>query len=265
MESGEKSILSEVDIKPNGIYEWVALLAVIGAILFLVVLLTGSLWGLAVFGKEYGNLGEFITGVTSPFLTLATVLLLYGTYKMQKKEMKDSDAALRKQMEVSDKQMNMMQEQMNQKTFFDLLDILYKSKKISCSHFTQEQVDVDYFSYIETKVFISYKIDKKDSLKFLEFVNHVGYTNLVKYIKPDIERYFIALNLILEFTSINTASKIDFLKLFRSTFTQYEKNVLEMCDEGKVFLETDIAFTVIPKLKALGIIGDKSTRYSETL
>jgi hypothetical protein len=65
---------------------------------------------------RYNNLGDFIGGVTTPFLSIAAFILLYMTYKSQKEELKESRKILRTQNEV-------MTKQQFETTFFNMINL----------------------------------------------------------------------------------------------------------------------------------------------
>jgi hypothetical protein len=65
---------------------------------------------------RYNNLGEFIGGVTTPFLSIAAFILLFMTYKSQKEELKESQEILRNQSEL-------MNKQQFETTFFNLINL----------------------------------------------------------------------------------------------------------------------------------------------
>lgn len=65
---------------------------------------------------RYNNLGDFIGGVTTPFLSIAAFILLYMTYKSQKKELEESQEILRNQNEV-------MTKQQFETTFFNMINL----------------------------------------------------------------------------------------------------------------------------------------------
>jgi len=65
---------------------------------------------------RYNNLGDFMGGVTAPFFSGAAFLLLYMTYKSQKKELEESQKILRTQNEV-------MTKQQFETTFFNMINL----------------------------------------------------------------------------------------------------------------------------------------------
>lgn len=68
---------------------------------------------------KYNELGEFISGITSPFLSIAAFILLYLTYSSQKKELKENK-------EILINQNQLITIQQFETTFFNLLDGLNK-------------------------------------------------------------------------------------------------------------------------------------------
>jgi hypothetical protein len=64
---------------------------------------------------DYGSLGSFISGITSPLLSLAAFLLLYLTYQSQQKALTESH-------EMINKQFSLMQIQKNETTLLGLLN-----------------------------------------------------------------------------------------------------------------------------------------------
>jgi len=64
--------------------------------------------------SEYDKLGDFINGITSPFLSIAAFILLYLTYKSQSKELEQTRSILKKQTETIEKEQF-------ESTFFNLL------------------------------------------------------------------------------------------------------------------------------------------------
>jgi len=79
-----------------------------------------TLHGLTVLGfsletQKYGELGDFISGVTTPILSASSILLLYSTYQTQKEELSEAKITLKQQ------QFTLKQQQF-ESTFFKLID-----------------------------------------------------------------------------------------------------------------------------------------------
>ncbi len=51
--------------------------------------------------KDYGDLGSFIGGITTPFLSIAAFILLYRTYQSQKKELELTRGEMKEQNEYA--------------------------------------------------------------------------------------------------------------------------------------------------------------------
>ncbi|UAY52738.1 putative phage abortive infection protein [Ferruginibacter albus] len=66
--------------------------------------------------NRYGDLGAFVSGLTTPFLSIAAFILLYLTYKSQKQELNESKIILQAQN-------NTLQKQQFETTFFNLLNL----------------------------------------------------------------------------------------------------------------------------------------------
>lgn len=66
--------------------------------------------------KEYDKLGQFISGVTSPFISISAFILLYMTYKSQKEELEQSRS-------VMENQSKTMELQRFENTFFQMLSL----------------------------------------------------------------------------------------------------------------------------------------------
>lgn len=65
---------------------------------------------------KYNELGDFIGGITTPFLSIAAFILLYLTYSSQKKELQESRVILLNQNELITKQQF-------ENTFFNLINL----------------------------------------------------------------------------------------------------------------------------------------------
>jgi hypothetical protein len=63
-----------------------------------------SLWGYHLDIKKYNELGDFIGGVTAPFLSTIAFVLIYLTYKSQKEELSQTRTILTRQTETIDRQ-----------------------------------------------------------------------------------------------------------------------------------------------------------------
>src|SRR5688572_13144968 len=80
-----------------------------------------SLDGWSIFGYElhtwhYNELGDFVGGITAPFLSSVAILLIYLTYVSQKEELRLTRAIMEKQTETLNKQQF-------ETTFFNLLKV----------------------------------------------------------------------------------------------------------------------------------------------
>jgi hypothetical protein len=73
--------------------------------------------------KVYEGFGQFLSGVTTPFLTLAAFILLYKTYKSQKEELFAQKQELRETREEFEKQNETLRLQRFENTFFSMLDL----------------------------------------------------------------------------------------------------------------------------------------------
>jgi len=65
---------------------------------------------------KYNELGDFISGITAPFLSIAAFVLLYLTYSSQKKELQESRTILKNQNELINKQQF-------ENTFFNFINL----------------------------------------------------------------------------------------------------------------------------------------------
>ena len=75
-----------------------------------------GLWGYILSTKKYNELGDFIGGITAPFLSMVALALLYMTYKSQKAELQQTRLILTKQTQTLDKQQF-------ETTFFNMLNL----------------------------------------------------------------------------------------------------------------------------------------------
>lgn len=75
-----------------------------------------SLWGFKLNVDKYNELGDFIGGITAPFLSVVALLLLYLTYKSQKEELSETRGILNKQTET-------LTRQQFETTFFNMLNL----------------------------------------------------------------------------------------------------------------------------------------------
>ena len=75
-----------------------------------------SIWNNSIQIGKYNELGDFIAGVTSPFISIAAFILLYLTYSSQKKELQESRKILLNQNLLINKQQF-------ENTFFNLINL----------------------------------------------------------------------------------------------------------------------------------------------
>jgi len=125
------------EAKGNGVNIAVGLL--IAGLLFVFFpydILNGlSLFGFEIRIENHSELGEFIGGITTPFLSTSAFILLYLTYKSQKKELSASRQILTRQSTITEKQLF-------ESTFFNTLNLLnniiqnvtFKEKPLFAEH-----------------------------------------------------------------------------------------------------------------------------------
>lgn len=90
----------------------------LGSVFFPFNILDGlSFLGFQLTIDGYNDLGEFVGGISTPFLSTSAFILLYLTYKSQKKELSESRKILKKQSLIVEKQIF-------DTTFFNSLELL---------------------------------------------------------------------------------------------------------------------------------------------
>lgn len=179
--------------------------------------------------KEYGALGDFISGISSPLLGAATIILLVRTYTLQKDELAKTSIALSDQMRI-------LQKQRFEDNFFRLLEN---------HHRIVEAMDL-YDEKKGTKVMISVKrdcfrtfynhmkneVDKKmvaNTAKrektSIEDINRI-YDETQDYYKADLHHYFRFIYHILKFVKnskeIEEDEKYKYTSILRATLSPYE-------------------------------------------
>lgn len=112
--------------------------------------------------NDYGNLGSFIAGVTAPCISIAAFILLYLTYKSQKRELEATQKVL-------EKQDSTLRKQQFESTFFHLLE---SHKKLVENIGTPKDKGIQYFRKIH--------YDLKDDYKFTkEYFDNENVDNLI--------------------------------------------------------------------------------------
>lgn len=170
-----------------------------------------------VFSNEIGPIGDYIAGTAVPFLTLAAFILLYGSYKIQKEELKESSKALAEQAASLQEQLKIMQSQNSQKIFFDLLNLLEKNRAINFDADLFGSKEKDYFKAIQ-RVFENQGInlENKNCLELLKRKNKVIYEWIVRSMAEDPHRYFNALTGVLKF--LENDMDLNSMNLFEIAF-----------------------------------------------
>lgn len=79
---------------------WISVTGFITALLIALIHILVKATGIMPELLSLGPLGDYLGGITSPFISLAGLILLYGTYKLQKKEMQETAKELKEQRNI---------------------------------------------------------------------------------------------------------------------------------------------------------------------
>jgi hypothetical protein len=172
--------------------------------------------------SDYGELGSFIGGVTTPFLSIAAFILLYRTYKSQKEELDNTRKVMQAQNETIEKQQF-------ESTFFKMLD-LYNSIVsnmhivIKGIHSPPEIYGRDCFIYFYTHFGYIYQRQKKKYRNENEVVLiKAAYIELFTEFEIQLEYYFRNLLQIIKFVDSSTVkSKLDYMNILKAQFSANE-------------------------------------------
>lgn len=183
------------------------------------------------YSDQLGPIGDFFSGIVTPFVSLAAFVLLYGSYLLQKKELKESSQALKEQAKSLEKQIQIIEKQNDQKIFFDLLNILDNNRN-ACKGNTNvikylktlpinTEKDSDYFSQVN-EIFSYYKINIEvpNALAMLK-KNHDKAYNAIRFsASEDLHRYFESMTVVLKFLFDYKAKEnsSEFFNLFKLAF-----------------------------------------------
>lgn len=208
-----------------------------------------------VFSSEIGPIGDFVAGITVPFLTLAAFILLYGSYKLQKEEMQASSNALQEQADSLQKQLQIMQSQNQQKIFFDLLNLLERNRNIDFNMEVLGSKEKNYFKAIQ-EIFSYYDIDfeRSNCVEELEKKNDISYDLVVTSIAEDTYRYINALTGVLKFMDsfdIELENRTIFELAFQAGITLPEKRFLIMYANSNFPFKDSYIITRLEQLKVL--------------
>jgi hypothetical protein len=189
---------------------------------------------------KYNELGDFIAGITSPFLSIAAFLLLYLTYSTQKKELKESQNLLSNQNEL-------ISRQQFENTFFNLLnlhnqivsqiDVIHIRRTHNSQGITEEKNTLYgrdcfirfyesfrdlYYSLYQSHQTLKEPIFATDE----EFIDNV-YVEFNKKRKSDLEQYFRNLYHIVNFVDMaNISNKKDYINILRAQLSTEETLLL---------------------------------------
>ncbi|OFY82793.1 MAG: hypothetical protein A3F72_01535 [Bacteroidetes bacterium RIFCSPLOWO2_12_FULL_35_15] len=192
-----------------------------------------SLFGTNYFFKtsEYGALGDFISGISSPLLGAATIILLVRTYTLQKEE-------LAKTRESLDQQMKMLKIQRFEDNFFKLLENHHRIVEAMDLHEKDEKgkkntisVKRDCFRTFHNHIASGVKkkkskmvADNKDEF-IIDELNAI-YDETQNFYKADLHHYFRFIYHILKFvknaTEIDDDDKYKYTSILRATLSPYE-------------------------------------------
>ncbi|MFL0685770.1 MAG: putative phage abortive infection protein [Algoriphagus aquaeductus] len=209
---------------------------------------------------KYNELGDFVGGITAPFLSLVALVLLYLTYKSQKQELSQTRQILTKQTETLNKQQF-------ETTFFNMLnlhheivnniDLIKKNRTNSAYHYIRDQEipkTTEYGRDCFRTFFDGFKnaynkIEKTGNYK--EMINK-SYTIFYKLHQSDLGHYFR--NLYHIFKLINKSdlkNKKDYASLVRAQLSSHELLILfynGLSYQGEKFKELCEEFQILKNM-----------------
>lgn len=217
-------------------------------------------WGYQLNITKYNELGDFVGGITAPFLSLVALVLLYLTYKSQKEELFQTRQILTKQTETLDKQQF-------ETTFFNLLNLhneivynidLIKRNLTKSSPPWREEEDAskttEYGRDCFRTFFAGFKTaysntDKMDSYK--EMINK-SYSVFYKSHQSDLGHYFRNLYHIFKLIKKSEIkNKKDYASLVRAQLSSHEQLMLfynGLSDKGEKFKELIEEFQILKNM-----------------
>jgi hypothetical protein len=195
--------------------------------------------------KDYNELGDFVGGITAPFLSVAAFILLYMTYKSQKQELIESRKILRKQSETLEKQQF-------ETTFFNLLNLHHEIvnnidlvkgtgwvtyKKMGETEPTATELGRDCFKTFYKMFVDTYKHTPKDE-SYLTMISK-SYDKFYKLYQSDLGHYFRNLYHIFKLIKrSDILNKKDYSSLVRAQLSSHELLMLfynGLSDNGEKF------------------------------
>ena len=209
------------------------------------------LFGLHIDTEEYDKLGDFISGVSAPLLTVSAFILLYKTYKSQKEELEAQKEELKENREILKQQNETLQKQQFETTFFNMLTLHNqivenimlldspdsfkliaqpKSKKLSDEVKGRESFRILFD--ILTKKYVHDMFAEGDELNKITLV----YKEFIQEYISQTQHYFRNLYQIIIFIENSTISnKSDYANIIKSQMTDKQLIILfydGVCDFG---------------------------------
>ncbi len=187
-------------------------------------------WGSEIQISNYGELGDFIAGITGTLISVAAFILLYLTYKTQKQELSETRDILNKQHQTFEKQQF-------ETTFFNLLnlhDSIVNSIDFKTIHTTTSRYKVE--KEIEIKkgrdcfvlFYRAFQIhygkvrSKQKSVSQLELIK-TAYENFFEDHKTDLGHYFRNLYHIIKFIDRSEImNKQQYASIVRAQLSSHE-------------------------------------------
>ncbi len=175
---------------------------------------------------KYNELGDFVGGITAPFLSLVAVVLLYLTYMSQKQELRESRKLLQIQTETLDKQQF-------ENTFFQLLSVhsnlvnsidLRDSKNKSLIISEGRDCFEIFYRKLRSAIHLEALKAKEEKVELASLrTTMVGYNSFFKEYHSDIGHYFRNLYHIIKFVhNSKIKNKKDYTNLVRAQLSSFE-------------------------------------------
>lgn len=175
--------------------------------------------------SKAGNIGSFIGGVVSPFLTFIMIILIYLTYTSQKKELNVTSTALQKQTEIAERQKF-------ENNFFEMLKI--HRDNVSQISYEDQTGRGAFIKFIEELTFIfetitdgvlkDYKVNSwGENLHKLQFYYVLFYVGAARGVGKNNENWKAIVN----YLKINISDAEEELKYFLSKQKKYKNRIFK--------------------------------------
>lgn len=235
-------------------------------------------WGFKLSISKYNELGDFIGGITAPFLSTVTLVLLYLTYRSQKEEVAQSRQVLENQTETLNKQQF-------ETTFFNMLNLHHdivktidlKKKDRTLHEMRQEAHGLIAENPKETvygrdcfrTFYEGYKVEYGKVVKEKHETNTYGYQEIInkayenyyKRHQSDLGHYFRNLYHVFKLIKRSEVkNKKEYASLVRAQLSSHELLMLfynSLSDQGEKFKPLIEEFHILKGMPEDDLVNDK--------